>query len=79
MQSTIDGAFEKIVEQAVNDVTCTGWDNASQKTVTLAAIGMMYRALKRERLAFSRPIYWLAGVLGGGIVWQIIEFAISHS
>lgn len=78
MQPTINGAFEQMVDQAISEVTCKGWDNVTQKTVTLASIGMMYKSLKRERLAFSRPIYWLAGVLGGGIIWQIVEFALSH-
>ncbi len=65
--------FGKMIAEATEEVARVGWKNASQKAVTLASTGLQ---LKRMT-TLVRPIYWLALVIAGGMVWDIFGHYIG--
>ena len=62
-----------MVAEAMEEVACKGWKNASQKAVTLASFGM----IKTQLNGAARPFWWLAGAIGTAAVWQIVSGVLS--
>lgn len=65
--------FDKMVNEAMEDVANRGWKNASPNAVTLASYGMLKQLMNDELHSIVRPIYWLAGIFGAALAWQIIS------
>ena len=74
-----NGILDKMMEDAMEEVVEKGWRNVSQNTITMACHKMSRDELKAQRCLIRgmiKPVYWLAGVLGTGIVWQIISSVV---
>lgn len=69
--SSANNIFDKMVTEAMEEVGNKGWKHADPNAVTLASYGMLKRLMNEELHSIVRPIYWLAGIFGAGVVWQI--------
>jgi len=67
-----NGLFDKMVEEATEKVAKKGWENATQKEITLAAFGMLSRQIKCRMQGLTKPFWTAAGIFGAGVAAYII-------
>jgi len=65
--------FDKMVSEATEEMASKGWKNADQNAVTLAAFGMLNKAIKNRMHTITRPFWWAAGAIGAGVIWFIVS------
>lgn len=66
--------FDKMVDDAMDEVADKGWRAAGQNAVTLAASGMLNRLIKNHISDLKKPLYWVAGA----IIAAVISFIINN-
>ena len=69
--------FDKMVGEATEEIASKGWRKADQNAVTLAAFGMLNKAIKNRMHSIVRPFWWAAGAIGTGVVWFIVNGVID--
>ncbi len=63
--------FDSMVREAMEEVGNHGWKNASDKAVTLAAIGMLGEKMDKRINRLVKPA-WLIGIsVAGSAIWLI--------
>lgn len=72
-----NGMFDKMVYEAMTEVSTKGWKQADQNAVTLAAFGMLGRVIKTHVNTLKKPFWWATGVIGSGVLWYIVSGAID--
>lgn len=77
MPSGNDYLFDKMVNEAMEEIGNKGWKKADQNAVTLAAFGMLNKAIKNRMHNITKPFWWAAGAIGAGVVWYIIKGVIE--
>jgi len=65
--------FDKMVNEATEEVASKGWKKADQNAVTLAAFGMLNKAIKNRMHSITKPFWWASGAIGTGVLWFIIS------
>jgi len=73
----INDMFDKMVTEATEEVANKGWKRANQNAVTLAAFGMLHKAIKNRIHSITRPFWWAAGAIGTGVIWYVIKGIID--
>ena len=66
--------FDKMVDDAIDEVADKGWRTAGQNAVTLAAFGMLSRLIKNHISDLKKPLYWAAGA----IIAAVISFVTNN-
>ncbi len=72
-----NGMFDKMVEEAMEEVGSKGWREAGQNAVTLAAFGMLGRTIRGHVNTLKRPFWWATGIIAGGVLWYIVSGVIN--
>jgi len=72
-----NGLFEKMIDEAAEEVANKGWKGADQNAVTLAAFGLLYKLVSNRMHSISKPFWWAAGVIGAGVLWYIVSNLIG--
>ena len=76
MKKSTNGIVEKMMDEALDEVVSNGWKNVPAATITMACHKLMKDELKGQRCDIKnslKPVMWLAGILGAGIIWQIVS------
>lgn len=73
MGDKANGIFDRMVDKATEEVAEKGWRKATQKEITLAAFGMLSRQIKSRTEGITKPFWWMASIVGAGVVWYIIS------
>jgi len=72
-----NGLFEKMIDEAAEEVANKGWKGADQNAVTLAAFGLLYKLVSNRMHSISKPFWWAASVIGAGVLWYIVSSLIG--
>ena len=69
--------FDKMVDEAMEEVCNHGWKDASQNAVTLAAFSMMARKVNKRIERIVKPAWVIAVSVGCSALWWIISLALG--
>lgn len=72
-----DYLFNKMVNEAMEEVANKGWKDADQNAVTLAAFGMLSKLVSNRMHSFVRPLWWAAGAIGTGVITYIVSVVLG--
>ena len=72
-----DYMFNKMVSEATEEVANRGWRDANQNAVTLAAFGMLNKAISNRMHTITRPFWWAAGSIGAAVITYVITTIMS--
>lgn len=64
--------FNKMVNEAMEEVANKGWREASQNAVTLAAFGMLNKLVSNRMHNLVWPLRWAAGAVGAAAITYIV-------
>lgn len=67
-----DYMFNKMVNEAMEEVANKGWKDADQNAVTLAAFGMLSKLVSNRMHTITRPFWWAAGAIGAAVITYIV-------
>lgn len=68
-----NGLFDKMVNEAMNIVSSTGWQQAPQNAVTLAAFGMMSGKVRDQINRLVSPAWTIAVSIGLAVIWWVLS------
>lgn len=68
-----DYMFNKMVNEAMEEVANKGWREANQNAVTLAAFGMISKLIGNRMHSIARPFWWASGAIGAGVITYIVS------
>ncbi len=72
-----DGLFDKMIEEATEEVANKGWKSADQNAVTLAAFGMLNKLVSNRMHLITRPFWWAAGAIGVAAITLMVDAIIG--
>ncbi len=65
--------FDKMVNEATEEVANKGWKEANQNAVTLAAFGMLSAIIKNHVHSLIKPFWWGASAIGAAALWYVVS------
>lgn len=72
-----DYMFNKMVNEATEEVANKGWREANQNAVTLAAFGMLNKLISNRMHSVTKPFWWAAGAIGAAVITYIISVTLG--
>lgn len=68
-----DYMFNKMVNEAMEEVANKGWRDANQNAVTLAAFGMLNKLISNRMHNITKPFWWATGAIGAAVITYIVS------
>lgn len=72
-----DYMFNKMVNEAMEEVANKGWREANQNAVTLAAFGMLNKLISNRMHNVTKPFWWAAGAIGVAAITYLVSVILS--
>jgi hypothetical protein len=74
-----DGVIDECAKEALKEFTEKGWRNSSPNALMLVLYLIQKDRDEKLLRTICRPMWWLIGVFGAGVVWMIISGIFFHA
>lgn len=68
-----DGLIDRWADEAINELGRGDWHKANPNTMMLAIYAIQRNRDKKLVSKITKPIWWLFGAAGTGIIWLILS------